>query len=76
LTPEEIKKISPKYGDIVLFRFSKDIQQTDIVEKMKTIKQVIPNGVGLIALFGDVDISCVNEEYMNSMGWKKIRGKK
>lgn len=72
----EIQKFSPKNGDIIILKFSKDISTGEINEKLSGIKKYLPRKISVIALIGDVEINCVSERYMHHMGWKKIQGDK
>ena len=71
----EIQKLSPKDGDIIVLKFSKDISNGEMKEKLNRIKKYLPSGISVLALIGDVKINCINERYMQHMGWKKIRRK-
>ena len=71
----EIQKLSPKNGDIIVLKFSKDISNGEMKEKLSGIKKYLPPRVSVLALIGDVKINCINERYMQYMGWKKIRRK-
>lgn len=68
----EIQKFSPKDGDIIILKFSKDISNGEMKKKLNGIKRYLPRKISVIALIGDVEINCVSERYMHHMGWEKI----
>jgi hypothetical protein len=67
----EIEKMALHENDLLILRIPEDVNNLLVENTFKTLSQIIPKGVTMLAIFGDMKVEQYDETVMNSLGWYK-----
>jgi hypothetical protein len=78
MTEQEVTKLSPQPGDLLIIRVPQTTSHDRVdamVEELEHLnrKGVIPRGCGFLVVRGDIEVTALSPREMATLGWVRVR---
>lgn len=68
-----VSKLQPVKGDIIVVRVPEELEYEQIQNVAAYIGSALPEGVVAMVLTSAMEVSMLDEDSMNALGWQKIQ---